>query len=183
MDSTSLATEVKSLVDWLDRFPDGVIPLDQLTDRLEHSGIGVDSVRDFIKFSDERYERNLVAHGSAFYALVLCWKTGQSSPIHDHRGASCAVRVLQGTATEVRYDRSEAGKLTQRSTAELNEGCVCGSYDSDIHQITNLETTPLITLHIYSPFLTNIHVYDPDSDRVEIMRDPLVEKIEKGRLE
>src|SRR2546426_780796 len=53
----------------------------------------------FIRFSDRQYQLNLVKAGASYHVWVLCWKNGQRSPIHDHPGSMCGVRVLRGTAT------------------------------------------------------------------------------------
>lgn len=53
-----------------------------------------------VDFDDRSYLRTVI-HGREHYqALVLCWRSGQSSPIHDHRALNCAVRVVSGCATE-----------------------------------------------------------------------------------
>src|SRR5262245_7986189 len=56
-----------------------------------------------VQFSDQHYARNLVRKSDWYHLLVLCWKNGQRSPIHDHAGSSCGVRVLRGTMTETTF--------------------------------------------------------------------------------
>src|SRR2546426_763531 len=41
-------------------------------------------IEPFLHFTDNRYARNLVYKTPYFECLVLCWKPGQRSPIHDH---------------------------------------------------------------------------------------------------
>lgn len=60
-----------------------------------------------------RYTRTLVGFDSHFVALLLCWEKGQRSPIHDHAGASCWVKMLAGDLEEVLYERSTDGKLEE----------------------------------------------------------------------
>lgn len=48
-----------------------------------------------------------------FVALLLCWEKGQQSPIHDHAGASCWVKMLSGDLEEVLYERRSDGKLEE----------------------------------------------------------------------
>lgn len=167
-------TKLASFMEWIGTRPERQIPLDELTRQLKEHAISIEDVGDYLHFAPDRYQRNLVGHGDAYYALVMCWMPGQSSPVHDHRGASCGVRVLQGTATEVRYDRID-GKLIPRDEATLGVGEVCGSYDADIHKITNRGDEGLVTLHVYSPFLNNVHVYDEATGDVSLFSDPYVE--------
>lgn len=166
---------IDELVNWLQTFEQRV-ELDELRARLDDDSISAELLADYIHFSDERYSRNLLAHGPQYYALVLCWKPGQASPIHDHRGASCGVRVIQGTATETSF-RKQGDTLVPDRVTIMQAGEVCGSFDDDIHEIRNNGGDNLVTLHIYSPYLDNINLYDLESGKVTVFSDPLVETL------
>src|SRR5262249_212218 len=95
-----------TLQDWfaeLDQFHER-IPLARLTHGIKHLSLQLEEIQPFIQFSDERYRRNLMHPGPAYHALILCWRSGQRSPIHDHRGSACAVRILRGEATETIFE-------------------------------------------------------------------------------
>src|SRR5438874_2653311 len=126
------------------------IPLDELTEGMNCLRVDFADVEKFSQFSPERYRRNLMRAGPAYHALVLCWRSGQRSPIHDHRGSSCAVRVIRGEATETVFEMTEEGRLFEARTRHLGEGFMCATEDLDIHQISNESDSDLITLHIYS---------------------------------
>ena len=166
---------VDELIDWLESF-DQRIPLRELQMRLDDDQLSVDSLADYIHFDDDHYSRNLLAHGPQYYALVLCWKPGQASPIHDHKGASCGVRIIQGTATETSY-RREGESLVEDTVSVMQAGEVCGSFDDDIHQIRNEGDENLVTLHVYSPYLNNINLYDIGSGKITVFSDPLIESL------
>jgi cysteine dioxygenase len=117
--------------------------------------------------------------GSGYAALILCWQPRQASPIHDHHGSACGVRVLEGAVTEVKYARSADGKLTESGTKRYEVGRVCGSFDTDIHTIQNREKTNLVTLHIYTPPMTRYRVYSLSRAEPEWFRD--VETLEAQR--
>ena len=129
------------------------IPLTVLGTGLKRLRMDLSDVRDFVQFSPERYRRNLMRAGPAYHALVLCWLNGQRSPIHDHRGSSCGVRVIKGEATETVFEMTEEGHVFPVRTRKAAEGFICATQDLDIHQISNLQSgnAELITLHIYSP--------------------------------
>lgn len=114
----------------------------------------------FVSFDDGHYARNEVAR-SAWYELVcVCWKPGQRTPIHDHRASSCAFLVVEGAATEIRYDIDDAGLLAGAHEPAVRErGYICASWDADIHEVVNHTARDLITLHIYSPALSQVHIY------------------------
>ena len=166
---------VNDLIDWLQSYNERV-DLDDLKSRLDDESISAELLSQYIQFSDERYSRNLLAHGPQFYALVLCWKPGQASPIHDHKGASCGVRVIQGTATETSF-RWQGDTLVKDAVTSMSAGEVCGSFDDDIHEIRNNGSENLVTLHVYSPYLDNINLYDLESGKVTVFSDPLIESL------
>ena len=86
----------------LDEYDDR-IPLAVLEDWLVRTAVTLDEVRPFLRFSPDHYVRNLMYAGPSYQALVLCWQSGQRSPIHDHRGSSCAVKIISGIATETSF--------------------------------------------------------------------------------
>ena len=163
---------IAPLLDWLQTF-DERIDLDELKARLDDDSISAELLSEYIHFSDERYSRNLLAYGPQFYALVLCWQPEQASPIHDHKGASCGVRVIEGVATETSF-RWQGERLVEDSVTTMRAGEVCGSFDDDIHEIRNNGTSNLVTLHIYSPYLDNINLYDRETGAVTVFSDPMV---------
>ena len=115
----------------------GSVPLDVLVEQLGKLELCCDDVGECVCFGDDCYKRNLLRLTDAYAALILCWKPGQASPIHDHKGSACGIRVLRGEVTETRYHRDEAGHLSEAGTDRYPEGSVCGSFDADIHVICN----------------------------------------------
>jgi cysteine dioxygenase len=138
--------------------------------------LSAEDVEPYTRFDDDRYRRNLMHEGSGFQALVLCWKPGQRSPIHDHRGSSCGVRVLRGVATETIFQRGRDGMLAASRSHQMATGEVCGSEDMDIHQVSNLSRDePLVTLHVYSPPLLRMGTYSLTDSVVREFEDPIYE--------
>src|SRR6516164_2814008 len=86
-----------------------------------------DDIGDFVRFSDQGYARNLVRAGRWYSGLVLCWKNGQRSPIHDHAGSNCCVRVLRGVLTETRFEFAPNGHVKAVSSRDFPQGCVLAS--------------------------------------------------------
>lgn len=148
------------------------VPLDELEQLMREVELDVETVRSYITFSPGHYTRNPIALGSAYQALVLCWLPGQESVIHDHSGSSCGVRVLEGVCTEVPYAWSADGTLSEQPACALQPGAICGTQDSDIHKISNLENGPLITLHVYSPPLEIMNTYKASGECVGVVHIP-----------
>lgn len=112
-------------------------------------------------FSPRGYARNLLRGSDCYEAYLMCWLSGQQSPVHDHAGSLCGVRVLIGTVTERRFERARCGGMRAATTVNFDAGCVCVSEDSDTHQIVNCQkrSCDLMTLHVYSPPLKNMRTY------------------------
>ncbi len=107
------------------------------------------------KFDNIRYARNVLARSQWYELVVICWRSGQSSPIHDHLGTICGVRVVDGVATETTYREVAGGRVQPVGRREFGPDKVLISCDTDIHLITNeVADQGLITLHLYSPALT-----------------------------
>ncbi len=153
------------------------VPLETLEELLIELDLDEKDIDPYVQFDDERYQRNLMYEGSGFQALILCWKIGQRSPIHDHKGSSCGVRVLRGTATETVFKRGADGMLMAIRSRAMKEGDICGSQDADIHVVSNLEEygEPLVTLHIYSPPLLRMNTYSLTDAAIREFEDPVYE--------
>lgn len=151
------------------------IPLDVLERRLAVLDLTVADVSEFVRFGTTSYRRNVMHVGAAYQALILCWRNGQRSPIHDHRGSSCGVRILHGCATETVYRRNAGGMIVETGSRVLHASSVCASQDTDIHQMSNLERggSDLITLHVYSPPLLRMGTYSLHDGSVEVLDDPI----------
>jgi cysteine dioxygenase len=158
----------------LDGFSESV-PLDFLTRRLTELEISLDDVRKHLQFGAETYKRNLIHEGPGYQALALCWRSGQRSPIHDHRGSRCGVRVLSGVATETIFEQTEDGWIYATGSRKLGEGQVCWSQDRDIHQVSNLRPRGenLVTLHVYSPALLVMGTYSLTDATHALLTDPV----------
>ena len=160
----------------LDKHPEPV-SLEQLTAFLADLEIGIEDVRPYLHFDNSRYQRNLMRSGPAYHALLLCWRNGQRSVIHDHRDSCCAVRIIQGVATETLFERSANGLMFATSSRELAPGSVCGGQDMDTHQISNLQGggEDLVTLHVYSPPLLVMGSYSLTEPAATDFVDPIFE--------
>jgi cysteine dioxygenase len=135
--------------------------LARLVEDLSKFEIDLDDLSQFVHFAEIGYKRNLVRAAPNYHAWLLCWKNGQRSPIHDHSGSACVVRVLRGTLTETLFDVAPNGHIKAAFSRDFAEGSLLGSEDTDIHQVSNLQAgdADLVTLHIYSPPLNQMNTF------------------------
>lgn len=167
---------LKELLDRFDRY-EKRIPLEVLRDHLARLDLTRDDLSAFSVFDAECYCRNQIRTGPAYEALLVCWRPGQRSPIHDHVGSSCAFRILQGECTETVYEPlavvapGGAGARVQRVDRQVEgEGFVCATQDADIHEVSNEGESNLQTLHIYSPPMDRMGTYQAVGERREALR-------------
>ncbi len=113
-------------------------------------------------FGVNGYRRNTISESEHYELLALCWRSGHCTPIHDHRGSSCAFRVVEGVGTEIRFRTTDSGLICPTVVNEMKPGYVCAAEDADIHQVVNTQApgADLITLHIYSPPIAKMHTYE-----------------------
>jgi cysteine dioxygenase len=150
-------------LEWLRGFGSRV-PLLQLEEQLAGLDLSLEELREQVNFDPEHYKRNLLSDGPGYQALILCWLPGQESPIHDHTGSSCAVKVLGGVCTEIMYDWAEDGSLTAHPAVDYPAPGVRGAQDQDMHIVGNRGTENLVTLHIYTPPLLQMNTYAPSGE-------------------
>ena len=140
---------------------DGPPAFDELSGLLEGAEVTADELRPYVSFKEGTYARHRVHAGEHAELLVLCWRPGQRTPIHDHAGSYGAVRVLRGVMWETLFEMEDGRGLAYRSSHEWTPGHVTGADVPDIHQLGNPDVSgqDLVTLHLYAPPLTSLNVY------------------------
>ena len=143
------------------------VDLNHLEGIMKQLKITREDVEDFVHFNDTGYRRNQIRLGPWFEALIICWKPGQKSYIHDHYGSSCCFRIIEGCAEEIVC--KPTGRTTDLplvrpvATRSYPVGSVCASTADHIHEVVNHSDQDLITMHIYSPPL-NMRIYSYDEE-------------------
>lgn len=114
------------------------------------------------QFGQRGYRRNTIGKSDWYELVALCWRSGDCTPIHDHRGVSCAFKVVEGVGTEIRFEATPAGLICPVATQRMSPGYICAAADEDIHQVCNMQPkgADLITLHIYSPPISKMGTYE-----------------------
>jgi predicted metal-dependent enzyme (double-stranded beta helix superfamily) len=158
------------------REPVSSLTHERLMDLTHRLIISAELIESRTCFAANTYARNLVCRTPTFELLVLCWKPGHESTIHDHAGALNAIRVHRGELTS-RVFVPVAGRPTGTGPVELlaeervQEGGWTGVDRGGIHHLANTAAEDLVTVHVYAPPLTELVVYSTDSAETE--RRPL----------
>ncbi|XP_061190959.1 cysteine dioxygenase type 1-like [Saccostrea echinata] len=123
-----------------------------------------------------RYTRTLLDKGNGHYNLmILCWNTGQESPIHNHPNSHCFMKTLKGEVFEQLYRNPDMTscdsccgckmeKIEDR-VYKLND--VAHITDADgLHRVGNKSHVEgAVTLHLYSPPFSSCKKYDDETGK------------------
>jgi cysteine dioxygenase len=139
------------------------------------------ALHPYQNFRDDRYTRSLVHRSDLFDVMVLCWRPGQATPVHNHSGQRGWVRVLRGAIEETTYRSSHEGDA-DLSIIEIDDegvghnvfleelgqgvlaagpGVVTADRTRAIHRIGNPAREDTVTLHVYSRPHDCCLVFDP----------------------
>ena len=61
------------------------------------------------RFRDDKYSRHLIHRTDLFGMILLCWKPGQGTPVHNHQGNLGWIRVLRGRIEETHWQLARVG--------------------------------------------------------------------------
>lgn len=144
--------------------------LEQLNDWVSSVDIRDLDLEPFIGFKEGNYWRHRVCRNEAVEMLVICWRPGQKTPIHDHNGSHGVVRVHQGLMWETIFTYQEDKGLCYDTGRECPTGTITGADLPDIHRLGNPEDSgqDLITVHVYAPPLGVLKTYKVGSSQVDL---------------
>lgn len=144
--------------------------LEQIFDWLREVEISESELAPYLGFKEANYWRHRVFRNEFIEMLVLCWRPGHRTPIHDHNGSHGGVKVQDGRLSETIFLYDEVKGLEYLSGRELTAGAVTGSEVPDIHQLGNPDVSEedLVTIHIYAPPLGVLHTYKPGSVKIDL---------------
>ena len=161
MSIVAVPKSLEPLVNFLNQ-ADSRVPIEGLQKHLSELNVTLDDLTQYLHFNDCSYSRNLICENTWYELLCICWKNGQESLIHNHAQSTCGLRVIQGVGVETTFEEIGDNKVKPIESCELKTGEVCCTKDADIHQISNVQPdgSDLVTLHIYSPPLRTMQVWD-----------------------
>jgi len=172
MGQSSAQISLEEFMIEMGREPVSSLTHERLMDLTHRLTISDELIESRTCFAANTYARNLVCRTPSFELLVLCWRPGHESTIHDHAGSLNAIRVYRGELAS-RVFVPAAGRPAGAGPVELlaEERVRTGVNRGGIHQIANTTDEDLVTVHVYAPPLLELTVYSTDSADVE--RRPL----------
>jgi cysteine dioxygenase len=94
---------VQQLVELLRSAEGAPITSDRIAELLGEVEVDEDSIRSFVRYSDDHYTRNLIHRDRWFDVMTLCWRPGQGTPVHTHNGQLGWAKVLRGAIECTEY--------------------------------------------------------------------------------
>jgi hypothetical protein len=145
---------------------------EDLQDWLAHVEVDAAELEPYVNFRPGTYVRTRVIRNEFVEMLVLCWRAGHYTSIHDHNGSYSSIRVISGEMHETLYDYDAERGLCESFSRRWSPGHVATADIPDIHRIGNPEgdTRDMITLHCYAPPFDVIKTYQPGSREIGELR-------------
>lgn len=126
---------------------------------LEQFRFNQDEWQQYASFTSGAYTRNLIGYDEKFTMLLLCWPANLSSPVHDHAGSSCWMKILSGRMRETRFD-TETLAVSHVTDMAAEEAAYIDD-SRGLHKMGNASAlAPAVSLHIYSPPIARCRVFD-----------------------
>ena len=135
---------------------------------LEEFTVEETSLTPYLTWDRQHYTRNLIDKSDLYELLAICWETGQSSSVHNHRDQMCWMAAPVGRLVVenfcVRFQDLNAGKcrLEASNTVELTPENPCAVDPREpVHRVVNPRAANqrAVTLHVYSPALELMGTY------------------------
>lgn len=159
----STVSNRKNGLTWLIRELDacvGAIDACKIRTLLAEANLDMAEVLPHIEERAEGYARSCVVRRENLEVLVLTWRPNQGSVAHDHSGSLCGLKVVQGRLVERLYEAGPDGQVRETIVSRHGVGGIRVDPGIVVHSLANDSLDEvLITVHIYSPPLSEIRRY------------------------
>ena len=155
---------LRALIDLINKLTIKERTAEKIRSLVMRTHISETEIEKCMVFSNEGYARNLFYKNSDFEVLVMCWKSGQKSPIHDHDNCLSVEKVFSGHLAFTTYHRvhESADEIYQGETYTGVPGDVADVAAGDIHLLDNPREfqSDAITVHFYFPPLKRMKCFN-----------------------
>ncbi len=139
---------------------------DHYNDIIRSSNLPVHAFADYCSWSAKCYTRNCLVENEKFELILLCWEEGQITPIHNHGGEECWVKIIDGEFREKIYTTNQAGQLYMVNTINSKTNDVTYMIDfMGYHSIENLSAQRGLSLHLYAKPIRSCRIFDENSQQ------------------
>ncbi len=131
-----------------------------LREALEQLDVQLEELVPFLQNPDGKpYYRKLLYQDDQVEMLVMNWSDIECAP-HDH-GDSCGwIQVMNGISRNTVFEVKENEMPVEVFSEYRKKGRLFFAPEKGVHKMTDPAKSNLVTLHLYSPPIKNMVVYD-----------------------
>lgn len=140
---------VKNLVEMLESL--GKFTPESVHEAVSECDVRAEDIERWVDYDypvSDSYGRKMVHNGGFFEVMIMSWKPGDYSGIHDHGKAEFGAVKIFGAAEHAIF-KLEKQKLTTISREIIKSGTTLKVTPSLIHQMGNPGESNFFTLHVY----------------------------------
>jgi cysteine dioxygenase len=138
---------------------------------LEELNMSVDELMPFLQSSSGKpYYRKLLYKSEDVELLVMNWSDLECAP-HDHGDSHGWIHVLNGTSVNSVYEVNGNSLPNELFKEYYNQGQLFFAPKKGIHKMQADSSVGLVTLHLYSPPISGMKVYDLEKCAACIVSD------------
>ncbi len=140
---------VKNLVEMLESL--GKFTPESVHEAVSECDVRAEDIERWVDYDypvSDSYGRKMVHNGGFFEVMIMSWKPGDYSGIHDHGKAEFGAVKIFGVAEHAIF-KLEKQKLTTISREIVKSGTTLKVTPSLIHQMGNPGESNFFTLHVY----------------------------------
>ncbi|WP_171050957.1 cysteine dioxygenase family protein [Bacillus sp. BHET2] len=132
----------------------------ELKQALQSLQISLDDLQPYLRSPDGKpYYRKLLYHNKEVELLVMNWSDIECAP-HDHGESKGWIQVLDGASVNTVFEVNDHQLPEEIFDREYREGSFFFAPKKSVHKMKKGNSEDLVTLHLYSPPIEGMMVYD-----------------------
>ena len=162
----SLIEQIKDILDKLNS-PNEL----ELREALLALDINFNELKPLLQSAEDKpYYRKLLYQNDEVELLIMNWSGIECAP-HNHGHSYGWIQVVNGTAINTVYEVKENQMPEELFSQCQGEGRIFFAPKKGVHKMNSAEGTGLVTLHLYSPPIKEMMVYDLKTCAARIVSD------------
>ncbi|WGG46863.1 cysteine dioxygenase family protein [Rossellomorea sp. DA94] len=132
----------------------------ELKEVLQSLNISLEDLQPYLESPEGKpYYRKLLYQNEAVELLVMNWSDMECAP-HDHGDSKGWIQVMDGTSVNTIFEVRDNKLPQELFDREYREGSFFFAPKKAVHKMKKGSAGDLVTLHLYSPPIQGMMVYD-----------------------
>lgn len=143
----------------------------ELAEHIKSLDITLAELEAYIEDTDGfPYGRKLLYKSDFMEVLVMNWALDMDCSPHDHGSSRGYIQVIKGNSRHTIYKLQDGVPQVAVEKVE-EEGSLFYAPKGIVHKMGAMDNQPLVTLHYYTPPISNMKVFDIEKCKSCIVRD------------